>query len=176
MRKAFGLILTGALAACGQSGDGNGAAGTGSAGIGPLGGGGTAAATIQPGQWETTLQVEAANIPNLPPGVTPPRMQPITTNMCITPEQAANPGADAMTGNAQQESGCRTENFSFANGRIQGTSVCERNGVQARTTMTGQYTPTSYEMTMQTETNAGGQQQSSTMRVTARRIGDCPAR
>ena len=172
MRNAFGLIVLGTLGACGQSGDGNGTTGAAGGGTGPLAGG----VMLQPGQWETTMQVEAANLPNLPPGVTPPTMQPITTNICITPEQAANPAADAMAGNAQQQAGCRTENFSFANGRIQGTSMCDRDGVRARSTISGQYTPTSYEMTMQTETEARGTSQSSTMRITARRIGDCPAR
>ena len=172
MRVAAALVTIAVLAGCGQSGgDGNG---TAAPGAGPLAGG-SAGVTLQPGQWETTMQVEAPGMANLPPGVAPPRMPPVTSNVCITPEQAANPGAEAMAGNAQQQGGCRTESFSFANGRIQGASMCDMNGVRTRTTMTGQYTPTSYEMTMQTATEAGGTSQNSTVRVTARRIGECPA-
>src|SRR5687767_2365742 len=129
MRGTFGLIVLGALAACGQGGDGNGATAGSSGGANPLAGG-TASATIQPGQWETTMHMETPGIANLPPGMTPPPTQPITTNVCITPEQAANPGAEAMSGNAQQQAGCRTESFSFANGRIQGSSMCDMNGVR----------------------------------------------
>ena len=172
MRVAAALVTIAMVAGCGQAGDsGNGTAAA--PGANPLAGG-TAAVTLQPGQWETTMQMEAPGMANLPPGVTPPTVRPITSNVCITPEQAANPGAEAMSGNAQGN-GCRTENFSFANGRIQGTSICERDGVQARTTMTGQYTPTSYEMTIQSQTQIEGTTQNSTMRVTARRIGECPA-
>lgn len=172
MRIAAVLVTIAMVAGCGQSGDsGNGTAAA--PGAGPLADS-SAGVTLQPGQWETTMHMEVPGMANLPPGVTPPTMRPVTSNVCITPEQAANPRAEAMSGNAQG-SGCRTESFSFANGRIQGASVCERDGVQARTTMTGQYTPTSYEMTIQSETQVGGTTQNSTMRVTARRIGDCPA-
>jgi hypothetical protein len=129
---------------------------------------------LQPGQWESTIQVDAANIPNLPPGVTPPTMPPMTARVCITPEQAANPRAVAISGNAQQQ-GCRTENYSFANGRIEGTSICDIGGVQTRATISGQYTPTSYEMTVRSQARGGGANGGSTTRITSRRIGDCPA-
>lgn len=174
IRRAAILGTVAMLAACGQGGGNSTAGGSGPA-VGPLGGGGAAGVTLQPGQWETTMQVDAAAMPDLPPGVTPPAMPPMTTRICITPEQAANPGAEAMAGNAQQPAGCRTENFSFANGRISGTSICNTGGVEARTTISGQFTPTTYEMTMQTATETGGAQRNSTMRITARRLGDCPA-
>jgi len=175
MRIAIGLIAVGALAACSQGG-GNGTAdgGNGAAGGRPAAGGASGAVALQPGQWESTIQMEAANMPELPPGVTAPAMQPITTRTCITPQQAANPSAEVMAANARQPTGCRTENYSFANGRIEGTSVCNTGGVNMRMTISGEYTPTSYEMTMQSRSEAGGVARDNTMRVSARRIGDCP--
>ena len=170
MRTALALTTMAMLAACGQSGDGgNGTAAAPSAG--PL----AAGVAMQPGQWESRLEIVNANMPQMPPGVTVPGMQPITRTICLTPEQAANPGADALAANGQQPAGCRTENFSFANGRIQGTSSCDHGAIRARSTISGQYTPTSYEMTVRTETESRGTTSTSEMRISARRIGDCPA-
>lgn len=176
MRKTAALIGIAMLAACSQNGDGNGAAGGNGTGAA---GGGTAGATgvtMQPGQWESRIEVAAANMPQLPPGVTAPGTQPMTTRFCLTPEMAANPSADTLGGARNPNAGaCRTENYSVANGRITGTTICEMGGVNVRSTMNGQFTPTSYEMTIQSSTQMGGTSTNSEMRITAQRVGDCPA-
>jgi hypothetical protein len=71
--------------------------------------------------------------------------------------------------------GCTTENYSMAGGRIQGTVQCNIQGSVSRTTMDGRFTPTDYDMNMQSEQTVSGITTQTEMRVTARRLGDCPA-
>lgn len=167
MRKITGTMALLALAACsGQSGNNQTA-------IAPGGGGSTAMTQLQPGQWDTTIEILSISAPNMPAGMTPPRMPARTMSVCITPEQAANPNGGVLSGNSNQ-TGCTTENYSVAGGRIQGTVTCDIQGARTRTTMTGEFTPTSYAMTMQAEAVVGGMTTNSETRITARRTGDCP--
>ena len=149
------------LIACGSGGGGGGGTGGGDS------------AGFQPGQWETTIQVVSMNVPNMPKGMAAPTPPPTTVRNCLTPEQARQPSADFLTGSGS--SGCTSENFSMANGRISGTVQCNAQGTTMRSTMDGRYTPTTYEMTMQTQTQAQGQTMEMEVRANARRIGDCPA-
>jgi hypothetical protein len=171
MRKILGAITVLTLAACGSQ-SGNEQAGNGQAGAAPAAAGGSAATTLQPGQWETTIEILNISAPNMPAGMTPPRMPARTVSVCITPEQAGNPNAGVLSGNSNQ-AGCNTENYSVAGGRIQGTITCDIQGARTRTTMTGQFTPTSYEMTSQSEAIVGGMTTNTETRITARRTGDC---
>lgn len=177
MRIALALVTIAMMAGCGQSGDGgNGAASaTGASGAPATGGGGSAAAvTMQPGQWESRAEVVNVGSPQLPPGATVPGVQPIVTRHCLTPQQAANPNAQTLTSNPVS-TGCTTGNLTFANGRIAGSAVCEVRGGTVQTTIEGQFTATSYEMTVKSRAEMGGTTTNSEMRVTARRLGDCPA-
>lgn len=167
----FALLL---LAACGgRSGnqaDGNEAGNTVDAGAS---GGGAAGAAFQPGMWETTVEVVRMTMPNMPAGMTPPTPPPTTVRHCLTAEQAARPNANFLTGSGEA-GGCTAENLTMANGRIQGTVSCSSEGTQMRSTMDGQFTGTSYEMTTQVETSAAGQTMNMETRTRARRTGDCP--
>lgn len=164
MRVAAGLITIAMLGACSQNGDG----GNGTAAAPGTGAGATVA--LQPGQWESRLEVVAADMPAGAPG-----MPPMSARFCITPEQAANPNADVLGGGQNMPQGCTTENYTVSGGRISGAIVCNMGGTANRTTINGQFTPTTYEMTMQSRSEAGGTTTESQTRVTARRIGDCPA-
>jgi len=158
-----------ALTACSGQND-NERGGNGQAGAAPAGGASTT--QLQPGQWEMTIEIVSMSAPNMPPGMAPSRMPPRTASICITPEQAANPNAGVLSGNSNQP-GCNTENYSVAGGRIQGTVTCDIQGARTRNVMNGQFTPTSYDMTMQAEAVVGGMTTNSETRITARRTGDC---
>lgn len=177
MRKAAAFMTIAMLAGCSQGGgDGNGTAAA-PGGSGGSGGATAAGVTMQPGQWETRIEVVNAEMPQLPPGVAVPGMQPMTARFCLTPEQAANPSADVLGGGGRgaNPAGCTTENYSVSGGRISGTSVCNMGGGTSRTTINGRFTATSYEMTMQSTSDIGGTSTNTEMRVTAQRVGDCPA-
>ena len=176
MRVAATGIAILMLAACGgQSGGGN-EAGDNAAGGAEAGssGGGAASVALQPGMWETTVEVVRMNVPNMPAGASRPLPPPQTVNYCLTAAQAAQPNANFLTGSGEA-GGCTSENLSMANGRIQGTVTCNAQGAQMRSTMDGQFTPTSYEMTTQVQTSQAGMTVDMETRTRARRTGDCPA-
>lgn len=179
MRYKATLVATLLLAACGgQSGNeqaggneaGNGAAAAGSGGDG----GGAASIALQPGQWETTVEVTRLSVSNMPQGITPPTPPPTTASYCLTAEQAARPSAGFLTGGGEA-GGCSYENFSMANGQLSGAVTCNVAGTSSRSTFSGQFTPTSYEMTTQVEATAAGMTTESETRTTARRVGECPS-
>jgi Protein of unknown function (DUF3617) len=101
------------------------------------------------------------------------------STQCITPEQAANPGGDLLSGN--KDGKCKYANFSMKGGTVSGSMTCS-GGPQSPGTMTmtmaGKYAPTSYDMTVDM-TTAGMMGEGMTMHMTSRgtgkRIGECPA-
>lgn len=186
MRVAITTAAILMLAACSGGGGGNEQAPANAAGneAAPAvsgreggtgdGGGGAASVSLQPGEWETTVQVTSMNVANMPQGVNPPTPPPTTVRSCITPEQAARPNASFLSGK-DANSGCTNENFSMTGGRMQGTVTCSQQGTTMRSTFNGEFTPTGYEMTAQVETQANGMSMNMETRTTGRRLGDCPA-
>jgi hypothetical protein len=180
------------LAACGGDG-GEGGNGSGNAGGGEAAGGGNGAGsggesagagaggaaggvTMQAGEWETTTQVLAIEMPGMPPEAAKAMQQqpPQTVRSCLTEQQVARPPADFFAGAAQQ--GCDGSNMTMAGGRIQGTLQCTSDQGTMRITMDGQFAPTSFEIAQTMEVTAGGRPAMTTRaRATGRRIGDCPA-
>ncbi len=180
MRVSIIAIATILLAACGsdagnEQAAGNAAAPTNADG-GSGGGGGMAAGavTMQPGQWEIRTEIGRMEVPNMPAGMSPPTPPPTTVNTCLTPEQARAPGGDFLTGSGQA-AGCTTENMSMEGGRIRGTVQCNQQGTTMRSTMDGQFSPTSFEINQRVETSAQGMNMTMESRTTGRRTGDCPA-
>lgn len=175
MRISIAAAAALLLVACGsqeeagnEAADGQEAATDGVAGEG-------AGVTMEPGEWETTVQVVRMSMPNLPAGASAPTPPTTTLRNCLTPEQVSQPNAGFLTGN--QDSGCTYENMAMRGGRIQGSVQCETGAGTMRSTFEGQFTPTSYELTqrmqMTGEGAAGGMDVES--RITGRRIGDCPS-
>jgi hypothetical protein len=171
MKRSTAALAVLLLSACGGNG-GNESAGSGE----KAAGGGTAGGNVamQAGQWEMTTQVVSMTAEGLPAGMTPPTPPPTTVSICLTPEQAANPGANFATGSAEN-SGCTSENMAMANGRVTGTVQCAQGGTTMRTTLDGQYTATSYEVTQRAQISGQGVSMNTESRTTGRRTGDCAA-
>jgi hypothetical protein len=169
MKHAPIVIAILLLAACGsQDKAGNGAAAK-------AGGGATIA--LAPGQWETIVEVTGLNItggPRLPGGMTPPLPPPTTVRSCLTPEQAARPNANFLSGSGEG-GGCNSENLSMAGGSIQGTITCSSAGATIRTTINGRFGTDSYETESQSRITSNGMTMETTGRTRSRRVGDCPA-
>lgn len=171
MRKTTSTIAVLLLAACsGQSGNEqaatNGASESGSASV-----------ALQPGQYETTVEVTRvamANMPNMPAGMTPPTPPPTTVRSCLTPEQAARPNANFLSGSGDT-GGCEYSNFSMDGGRMRGTVECSSEGSTMRSTFDGRLSGDGYQMTSQAQVTASGMTMEMDTRTTSRRIGDCPA-
>lgn len=169
MRQWIGLAAIASLAACGGSGgDGNAAnAGNGSAG----GTGGSASATgtsLQAGMWEITTNVTRIGGPGMPTSGAAPLPGPTTVRRCLTPEQAGQPGAGIFTGAGEGE-GCTYESNNISAGRVQAVVQCSQGGQTMRSTITGQFAETSFEVTQQVQ--ASGVEMES--RTTGRRVGEC---
>ena len=158
-----------ALAACGSPGsEGNGTAAKSD------GGGGAVA--LQPGEWEMKMEVVSVNAPGLPPAVAAQMKQPATVNRdCMTEEEAKGPKGDMFTGG--QANNCKQEGFTWSGGRIHGVTTCTEPGGTGKTSMTmdGEYTAQSMDINMKTDTEARGVKMATEMRITGRRLGECPA-
>ncbi len=131
------------------------------------------AIAFEPGQWEITVEILRASMPNMPAGATPPPQPPIIVRHCLTPEQAARPNANFLTGSSDT-AGCTSENLTMRGGRLQGVVQCNSEGNTMRSTLDGQFTPTSYALDTQVHTVSAGMTMDLATRTSARRTGDCP--
>jgi hypothetical protein len=148
------------------------------------GGAGGGAVSLQPGQWETTMQFTNSEAPGAPePQVAAMRQamgQPQTRNECMTPAQAANPAAGMMNAGGGGNS-CNFTKSTFANGTIDVAGTCSPpGGANATVAMTGTYTATTMTAQVTTTVRApagtpGPQEIRMTGNVNARRTGDCAA-
>ncbi len=130
-------------------------------------------ASLRAGQWETTTEIVRMSMPNMPAGMTPPVPPPTTVSMCLTPEQVQQTNGGFLTGNA--DGNCRTENLAMTGGRIQGQVICENAGASMHATVSGKFTPDSYELEQRVRTSSEGQNIDLEARVRGRRTGDCAA-
>ncbi len=134
-----------------------------------------AALKMRPGQWEATNEVVSANAPGLPAEALRGMVgQKSTVSNCVTPEQAAKPSANFLTG--QKDSDCTYQDFSIDDGRMTGTMSCAVPGMPGRTVMKmdGKYSPVAYDMNMEMDVAIpGGAKMKVKARTTGRRTGDC---
>ena len=162
-----------ALAACGSSGKGDGNGSSGASGGGILGAG----VTLQPGEWEMKTEVVNVAAEGLPAGMMDSMKANAgsTAKTCMTPEDAKGPKGDLFSGD--KSGNCKSESFSWSGGRIQGKTTCAGQGVAGKTVMTmdGKYSAQTIDMTMKSETDLGGKPMTMEMRITGRRVGECPA-
>lgn len=127
---------------------------------------------LVPGEWEATvsiLRMEGASMPSgglpIPP--------PTTTRNCISPDQADKP-LDGILNASAMPAGCVSERAEVSGGRINATFSCAQNNVPSRITISGAFSPTNYDMNMEMRAGEGAAAIRSDMRVTGRRIGECP--
>lgn len=139
------------------------------------------AVKLQPGQWETTVEILDVKMEGLPEGAPAGMMNNMigtttTVKSCITKEQAEKPNADFLS--AQKDANCTYSSFDMSGGLIKAAMSCsgkDRPG-ELKLNMTGKYGTDSYEMNQ--EMNMAGFQPGMSMamksKVTGRHIGDCP--
>jgi hypothetical protein len=94
-----------------------------------------------------------------------------TTESCLTPEEAKQPGPGFFAGNNQ----CRYDHFTMGGGKIDAEMHCTEGGNSNAMQMTGTYSPEAYEMHMKSTSQGGeaGQSINMEMTVQAKRIGEC---
>jgi hypothetical protein len=183
MRPSIAAIALLLLAGCGsrsatpQAGAnraaGNPPAGADGQTAAPAPAGGSGSLTIQPGLWEINMEMQAAQVSGMPPGMQMPHIPPTTVRSCVTPEQVSRANANFLSGNGHAGIDCDYSGVTVAGGRIQGTSTCSRSGMRATVTMDGSFTPTSYDIHQEMRSTMGGRSSSSTSHLVGRRIGEC---
>ncbi|MES2059383.1 MAG: DUF3617 domain-containing protein [Pseudomonadota bacterium] len=124
---------------------------------------------IQPGKWETRIEILDVKMPGGPPGVAAAmKGKPRVVTACVTPEQAAQGPRDAMKADPK----CKFSRYSMANGRISSQLVCIRPRGTMTMTSQGSYTPTSYS-TIGQGVMTGKAAMTITTRTNGRRLGPC---
>lgn len=136
--------------------------------------------TLEPGEWENTVEIVDVKIDGLPDGmpagVMDKMMGKVTTSKsCITEEEAAKPGAQFFA--AQEKTNCEVKKFSMSGGAVSSEMSCNNmGGAPGNMTMTmdGQYGPSSYDMTMNMIGGAAGMKMNISAKSNGKRIGSCP--
>jgi hypothetical protein len=129
----------------------------------------------QPGRWEVAITMDAMDMPNLPEQARAAMRQSAkrtqTAASCLTPEQAAKPDARFFQ---QTAKGCTYDHFTMSGGKIDARMICKGEAHNQVMTMTGSYTPTSYDLKVAADgAMAPGQPMSMRMSMKARRVGEC---
>lgn len=171
------LVAAILLAACGGDADtGDGAAGEQASAGDTI--------KLQPGQYRASYEMLEFNMPDASDEVKQRAQaqmggaaevaKPIT--YCLTPEQAAANGAEQMA-KRMAEGNCTVARFDVSGGSISAEMQCTGpTGAMSHVLMDGQMTTTSSTMTMTDESEIPGLGKVQTKtRVTAERLGDCPA-
>ncbi|VWX59064.1 DUF3617 domain-containing protein [Sphingorhabdus sp. 109] len=136
--------------------------------------------TLEPGEWENTVEIVDVEIEGLPEGVPAGIMdrmkgQTTTTKSCITKEEAENPGAQFFA--AQEKTNCEVKKFDMSGGAVSSEMSCSNMGGtpgEMTMEMDGQYGPSSYDMTMNMVGGGGGMKMNISARSNGKRIGSCP--
>ena len=139
---------------------------------------GIGAKFVSPGQWQTTMTIRDLTMPDMPPQVAAQMKahmgQGKTFLSCLTPEEAKKPREDFF---AKGSGKCRYDHFTMGGGKIDAALKCAEGPSMRTMTMTGTYSPESYQMTMtsQGSGDAGtpGAGMSMTMNLDAKRTGEC---
>ncbi len=144
-------------------------------------GGGGGSVSLQPGQWETTVQFSSIEVPGAPPEAVNQMKQmmnrPQTRSECITPEQAANPSGNMVNPGGGN---CQFSQNTFTGGTINVQGSCQQPGQgNVQMTMQGSYTATTMQANVSTEVQAppgmpgGAQNIRMSGTLNARRTGEC---
>ena len=137
--------------------------------------------TLEPGEWENTVEIVDVKIDGLPDGVPAGVMDSMkgkvtTSKSCITKEEAENPGAQFFA--AQEKTNCEVKKFDMSGGAVSSEMSCSNmGGAPGSMTMAmdGQYGPSSYDMTMNMNGGASGMKMNISAKSSGKRIGNCPA-
>ncbi len=124
---------------------------------------GAAGVALQPGEWETTLEI--LDVTSSEPSLRDALMQPPTVKRSCISSGEVGPRSVAMPG-------C-TENLRWSDGHISGTLTCtgaNPGGLRSVIAMDGEYGPTHLRVDVKSVLETT----SIETRLTGRRIGDCP--
>lgn len=128
---------------------------------------------VEPGQWERTTEILAAE-----GAVTEAERSQIvgrqtTSSDCITRAQAERPSANFLS--AQQNSECTYHEFRMEGGKLRSRTTCvgRESPDELVTVMNGNYAPDSYDMMTKVQTPGQSGLVTITTRTRGKRVGEC---
>ena len=137
----------------------------------PVGCSGSASSSggMQPGKWQMTTEVLDMKVKGMPAGMAMPKPAPVTTTMCVTPEQASAGPAGMM---AKSTPDCTMSRNTNANGKISIEMSCKTPAGPVSTKVDGTFSPTETILTSESVTS-GDHAATTKSLITSKRIGDC---
>jgi hypothetical protein len=127
---------------------------------------------LKPGQWEGRFTIQDIDMPQAPAGMKDQMksvMSRTSLRYCITPQQAANPGAEMFSG--QENKNCTYGNFSATGGKVTGQVSCKGEGGTMNAAMSGSYAPDRYAIDMDMKMDGGPRAMALTARSEGKWIG-----
>ncbi|MEA3388733.1 DUF3617 domain-containing protein [Sphingobium sp. CCH11-B1] len=127
---------------------------------------------LKPGQWEGRFTVQDIDMPQAPAGMKEQMksvMSQTALRYCVTPQQAANPGAEMFSG--QENKNCTYGNFSAVGGKVTGQVSCKGDGGTMNAAMSGSYAPDRYAIDMDMKMDGGPHSMAMTARSKGKWIG-----
>jgi len=109
----------------------------------------------KPGKWQMTMQTEMANMPM--------KIPPYTTEVCVTPEQAAKPEPPKSPRNND----CKFSDYKIEGNTVSWTMTCEKQKLTGEGKIT--YSADSYEGQMHAKMG----DMEVTTKYSGKRLGDC---
>jgi hypothetical protein len=135
---------------------------------------------VRPGKWQSKVQIEEFELPGAPPeaktAMRSMNNRAQVYESCLTPEEAKRPKEDFFAGSNKN---CRYDHFTMGDGKIDAVMKCTGGEMAQTMAMQGTYSPDAYQMLMSMKAQAGSQAvggMTMTMRVDAKRIGECDAK
>jgi hypothetical protein len=125
---------------------------------------------LQPGKWQTTIEITDLKIANAPAGMPAmPKPAPTTVTTCMTPEQASK-GPGELLKNAKAD--CSMTRNVYEGGKMDVAMTCKLPTGTMSSKTTGTYSPT--EMTSDAEVEMTGKMSmTEKVHTSAKRIGEC---
>jgi Protein of unknown function (DUF3617) len=172
--KALGTALCGALALAG-CGSGKTVTATNESVSGVAKKVADSGLRFVPGRWELTRKFIKLDMQGMPPEAEAAMQKAIgkehTSASCLTKDEAEKPAAKFF---GQAAHDCKYDTFSMGSGKIDAKMSCKTAQGAQVVTMTGTYTPETYDMTMSVNgSGPGGKAMSMTMAMSAKHHGEC---
>ena len=134
---------------------------------------------LEPGRWESTTELVEISAPGMPPQAVAMMKKSFSSGAtkvatCLKPEDVDKPGANFF---GQTSKDCRFDHYRMDGGAIDAHLTCApADGQRMAMTMTGRYSPTSYEMEVATDMAApadGEAAMTMRMRMKSTHTGPC---
>jgi hypothetical protein len=137
-------------------------------------GGATSTATLRPGRWETTAQVQNIEAPDAPPEALAQMRAQLEQRrtQCWTQDDVSGL-AEKLANPGDAGSNCRFDRRTFEGGTIDVAGTCSSGPQNVQMTMTGSFTPETMQASMNVNASGRGQGVRMSVSMNGRRIGDC---